>query len=158
LQSEVSLFGFLGRIATGELRNKPLAAADNKRLRSIGDALGAIWFQTSEQTDPDPSLPDQSAIVADIASGPKGVVTLATGQVDTIYVIVPVATGGFEIARGGAYSYYEFTTPPGQRLTDEEWRAELQKKPAPKRPSWESVFRVPCPHGGQACSPSYLPG
>ena len=158
LQTEVSLFGFLGRIATGELRNKPIAAADNKRLRSVGDALSAIWFQTSEQTNPDPSLPDQSAIVADIASGPKGVVTLATGQVDTIYVIVPVATGGFEIARGGAYSYYEFTTPPGQRLTDEEWRAELQKKPAPKRPSWESVFRVPCAHGAQVCSPSYLPG
>ena len=37
--------------------DKPISAADNKRLRSIGDALSAIWWRTSERSNPDPVDP-----------------------------------------------------------------------------------------------------
>ena len=158
LSTEIDLFRFLGRVAGDELAGRPLAAADNQRLRNIGDALSAIWWRTSDRSRPDPSIPDQSALVADIASGPTTVLELATGDVETIYVIVPGNDGTFELARGGVYSYYEFTTPPGERLTDEAWRAMLEAKKQPVRPQWESVIRAACPHGARACSPSYQPG
>ena len=96
--------------------------------------------------------------MADIASSPKGILELATGEIETLYVIVPARDGGFELARGGVYSYYEFTSPPGVRLSDEAWRAMLAAGRAPARPSWEDVFLVPCPKAGQPCSPTYMPG
>ena len=73
-------------------------------------------------------------------------------------MLVPGRNGTFELARGGVYSYYEFTTPPAERLTDAPWRAMLATGKAPAPPGWEAAFRVPCPHARQACSPSYLPG
>ena len=73
-------------------------------------------------------------------------------------MIVPGRNGTFELARGGVYSYYEFTSPPGVRLTDEAWRALLASGRAPARPAWESRFRAPCPKATETCSPSYLPG
>jgi hypothetical protein len=159
LASEIDLFRFLGRIASDELAGAPLAAVDNQRLRAIGDELSAIWWRTTDTSNPSPSTPDQSAIVADIASGPRGVLEIAVGNVDTIYVVVPDDHGGFELARGGVYSFYEFMSEPGQRLTDEAWRALLDQKKAPPQPSWEVALRVACPPGaGSACSPSYLPG
>jgi Protein of unknown function (DUF3160) len=160
LSTEIDLFRFLGRVAGEELAGAPLAAADNERLRGIGDELSAIWWRTSERAHPNPSIPDQSALVADIASSPKGVVELATGDVDTIYVLVPGDGGTFELARGGVYSYYEFLSPPGERLDDAAWRALLERKPPPARPAWESVFRVACPPAKSAygCSPSFGPG
>ena len=83
---------------------------------------------------------------------------LGTGEIDSIYVIVPGRNGTFELARGGVYSYYEFTSPPGVRLSDEAWRAMLASGHAPARPTWENVFLVPCPKPGQPCSPTYMPG
>jgi hypothetical protein len=158
LRKETEMMRFLGGAARLELAGKPLPAATDKRLRSIGDELAAIWWRTSERSNPNPSIPDQSALVADIATSPKGVLQIATGEIDTIYVIVPGRNGTFELARGGVYSYYEFTSPPGVRLTDTAWRAMLASGKAPPRPSWESVMLVKCPRAGQTCSPSYLPG
>ena len=159
LSTEIDLFRFFGRIAGDELAGRPLASADNHRLRFIGGELDAIWWRTSDRTHPDPSIPNQSAVVADIATGPHGITEIATGPVDSIFVVVPAGNGGFELARGGVYSYYEFTSPPGVRLTDEAWRAKLAAGSAPARPGWESVFRAPCPaRTGPACSPTYVPG
>jgi len=158
LGTEVGLLRFLGATARTELAGKPIPAAADRRLRSIGDELSAIWWRTSQRSNPDPSIPDQSAVVADIASSPHGVLELGTGEVETLYVIVPGRDGGWELARGGVYSYYEFTSPPGVRLSDETWRAMLQAGKAPARPSWERVFLVPCPKPGTPCSPTYVPG
>jgi hypothetical protein len=158
LTTEARLLGFLGTVARGELAGRTLAEADNQRLRDIGGELSAIWWRTSERANPDPSIPDQSAVVADIASGPGAVLELGTGEIDTLYVLVPGRNGTFELARGGVYSYYEFKSPPGVRLTDEAWRAMLASGKAPPRPAWESVFQAPCPHQSRGCSPSYRPG
>jgi hypothetical protein len=158
LGTEIGLLRFLGTTARAELAGTPISAAANKRLRSVGDALSAIWWRTSERSNPDPSIPDQSAVVADIATSPNAILELGTGEVQTIYVLVPGRNGTFELARGGVYSYYEFTTPPAERLTDAQWRAMLATGTTPAPPGWEAAFRVPCPHASQACSPSYLPG
>jgi hypothetical protein len=68
------------------------------------------------------------------------VLEVGTGRIDQIYVLVPDDNGNFQLAVGGVYSYYEFFNPPGQRLTDKEWRGMLSSGKAPARPSWEKVF------------------
>jgi hypothetical protein len=158
LKTEIGMLTFLGQTARVELSGKPISAGAQKRLRSIGDELSSIWWRTSDRSNPNPSIPDQSAVIADVATSPKGVLQIATGEVDTLYVIVPGPSGTFELARGGVYSYYEFTSPPGVRLTDTSWRAMLASGRAPARPAWESAILAPCPKRSQPCSPSYMPG
>jgi hypothetical protein len=83
------------------------------------------------------------------------VLEVGTGRIDRIYVIVPDDHGGFQLAAGGVYSYYEFLNPPGQRLTDQEWRAKIgYEKKLPARPSWEGIF-LP---GGKVTSRVFPPG
>jgi hypothetical protein len=145
LDDEIELQSFFQRIATDELAGLPISAADNDRLRHIGDELEALWWRTTDLTNEGgaPTGPDayHDAVIADIGSSPKGVLEVGTGPIDWIYVIVPDDQGNFQLAVGGVYSYYEFTNPPGQRLTDQEWRAKFgyDKKP-PARPDWETVF------------------
>jgi hypothetical protein len=50
---------------------------------------------------------------------------------------VPADDGTFQVALGGVYSYYEFTTPSSERLSDELWRSMLDSGEVPDRPSWE---------------------
>ncbi|HXY81787.1 MAG TPA: DUF3160 domain-containing protein [Gaiellaceae bacterium] len=141
IRDEINLFAFFERIAKEELAAKPIAKADNDRLTYLGGELEALWFRTSDLPVQGPATADQTdAIVADLGSSPKGVLEVATGRTDRIYVLVPDGKGGFEVALGGVYSYYEFTSPPGVRLDDTAWRAELDKGTAPKRPAWEGTF------------------
>jgi hypothetical protein len=164
LDTDTALFDFFARVAKRELAGKPLPAADNTRLRGIGDTLASIWFRTAQRNEA-ASLPDQAALVADVASSPTQVLEDADGEIDTLYVIVPDGHGHFELARGGVYSYYEFAEPSSERLTDSDWRAMLVSGKVPPRPAWESSFRVLCPPPPKAlakynpgCSSSDMPG
>ena len=87
-----------------------------------------------------PNADQADAVVADLGSSPKGILEVGTGRIDRIYVLVPDDTGRFEVALGGVYSYYESTSPPGQRLDDTAWRAMLDKGTQPARPAWEGSF------------------
>lgn len=132
------LFEFLGRIATDELAGKPISKTDNTRLWWIGGELSKIYWLTSDQTVGGVSTQDKdAAIIADIASGGDKVVEIGTGRIDRIFVLVPDDQGNLQVAVGGVYSYYEFPWPIGDRLTDEAWRASLDKGDVPARPSWE---------------------
>ena len=66
----------------------------------------------------------------------------ATGYVYEIYVVVPV-DGSLRIAKGGVYSYYEFTWPLSDRLTDQKWREMLDSGQAPALPEWTNAFVAP---------------
>jgi hypothetical protein len=150
LDEASSLFTFFRRIAKDELAARPIAKADNDRLRFIGGELEKIRFETSDETREGTPTPDQSdSIVADVGSSPKGVLELATGRVDRIFVIVPDGSGGFEVAVGGVYSYYEFTSPPGTRLDDTTWRAMLDKGTVPAQPAWTKPFTTGKPGGSE---------
>jgi len=143
LATELDMFSFFERIARDELAAKPISAKDNNRLRYIGGEFEAIWWRTGDlaQHGGQPGTNSGEEIVADISASPKGVLEIGTGKIEQIYVIVPDDNGGFQLAVGGAYSYYEFLNPPGQRLTDKEWKSLLNNGKAPVRPSWEKVFR-----------------
>ncbi len=150
----IGMFAFFERIAKDELAARPIAQADNDRLRYIGGEFEKVRFETSDATREGIPAPDQSdSIVADIGSSRKGVLELATGRVDWIFVIVPDGSGRFEVAVGGVYSYYEFTSPPGTRLDDLTWRSMLDKGTVPAQPAWTKPFTT-----GRAGSSELLGG
>jgi hypothetical protein len=135
------LFGRFAGIAADELSDQPISAGDNRWLGIVGGIFESFWWQTADVLKGGVSQMDRdAAIVADIARGGDKVVEVATGRIDWIFVIVPNSSGGFEVARGGVYSYYEFLQPLADRLTDESWRQMLDQGKAPNRPAWEEAI------------------
>jgi len=144
LADTIALLSFFERIALDELAGSPISEADNDRLTGIGGELESLFWRSSDRTSEGAAEIDQdAAIIADIASSRVGepqVLEVATGRIDRILVLVPDDEGTFQVAAGGVYSYYEFTTSAGTRLTDEEWRAQLDAGTAPDRPAWASAI------------------
>lgn len=142
LEDELTL---LSRVARSELAAAPISEEDNLRLQRVASWLESIWLYTSDLdvVGVDGGPDEDSALVADIfTSATEGALEVATGRVDSIYVIVPDGVGGFQVAKGGVYSFYEFWQDPSDRLTDEKWRAMLDAGDAPGRPDWVEVFLV----------------
>jgi hypothetical protein len=135
------LESFFARIARDELDGEPISDEDNQRLAAIAHEFEGLWWRTSDQGRfGQGSLDDDSAIIADISRGFQQVVEIGTGRVEPILVIVPDDRGGFQLAIGAVYSYYEFLQPLSDRLTDEAWRQMLDSGNAPERPAWEDAF------------------
>lgn len=133
------LFVFFERLAQDELAGRPISAADNDRLMYIGETFETLWTRTADR---EPSggfdADEEAAIIADIARGGADILEIGTGRFDRILVLVPDDDGDFEVAMGGVYSYYEFTSE--ERLTDESWRAMLDAGDQPDRPEWQEVL------------------
>jgi hypothetical protein len=148
LDEYIAMTGRLAGIAADELAGRPISEQDNDWLRYIGSTLESIWWATGERSSrSEPAAADQdAAIIADIMrgldpqTGLDQVIEIGTGFVDRIYVIVPDDQGGFHVASGGVYSYYEFPWPTGDRLTDEAWREMLRGGEAPDRPGWQATL------------------
>jgi len=125
---------FLTAMAAHGLAGTPIPPADNERIGEIGFRLDAIliWTGTEEGIDP------HAGLVADVFLNLMGdeVLELGTGAVNYLHVLVPDANGGFAVAAGGVYSYYEFLQPRSERLSDEEWWDLIEADDLPPRPPW----------------------
>lgn len=133
-------------ISEKELKGQSLTNAEYELIRSYGVQLEHFWLEALRDQDKKNSnqlLVDNPAmLISDVATAPGTVLEEATGHIQTIYAVVPVE-GKLRIARGGVYSYYEFTWPAADRLTDDKWREMLysdQAPPAPPAPAWTSSF------------------
>jgi hypothetical protein len=132
----------LKAMAEKELSGQVLSEDDQELIRSYGDYLARVvrWANDNE-------IPDPAAIIADVATDPNegDVLEVGIGDVHEIYVVAPVpqADGSLAltVARGGVFSYYEF--PSKTRLTDEEWREQIQSGTAIAQPAFTSGFSVP---------------
>jgi hypothetical protein len=84
---------------------------------------------------------DDMAVIADVHTDPNDGLVLeeAVGRPMVIYVAVPI-DGQVVLTRGGIFSYYEFTWPMDDRLTDEAWQEMLTEGAAPPLPDWTSSF------------------
>ena len=150
-------------IAEKELRGSPLSEDEYERIRYYGGELEHLVFlsadietQADDVGNPQFMTEDQqAAVIADVAtdpdpsgSGAGGPVVLeeGVGRINEIHAIVPVvAEDGsifLQIAKGGVFSYYEFSWPANDRLTDEKWRQILDSNQAPSLPSWVGDFYV----------------
>ncbi|MBI5087320.1 MAG: DUF3160 domain-containing protein [Actinobacteria bacterium] len=148
LDTIVELSTWLGGIATRELAGQVATDDENARLGEIGSELEYIWFASADTSSvegqPVADGNDSDAVVADIFRSSFDYLEVGTGAVDTIYVVVPLGDGRFELAVGGVSSYYEFRRPTTElRLTDEEWKSMIDQWPIPvERPSWQAPFLV----------------
>lgn len=138
----------LKTISEKELNNEKLTDEEYELIRSYGGQLEHFWIEVNKDelayketgSQRDYLNENPAAIIADVATDPNGqVLEVGTGKILEIYVVVPI-DGKLKIAKGGVYSYYEFTWPMSDRLTDKKWRELLNSGQAPALPSWTDAF------------------
>ncbi|MCD6109837.1 DUF3160 domain-containing protein [bacterium] len=133
-------------ISVKELENTDLTDDEYEFIRAYGGSLEHFWDETftDKEKENDNLLNDNPApIIADVATNPNCcVLEVGTGHVEPIYVVFPI-DGELRVGKGGVYSYYEFSWPMADRLTDEKWRDEIlwDNDKRPDRPSWQTFVK-----------------
>jgi len=146
-------------MAEKELRGEPLTEEEYHLIRFYGGELETLTMAAADTDTEDPFAPrymeeePQAAVIADVATDPDPdsdgvpgpiVLEVAVGRINEIHVVVPVIEEDgaiyLQVAKGGVFSYYEFTWPAQDRLTDEQWRQMLDEGQAPPLPQWTNSF------------------
>ncbi|MDI6601043.1 MAG: DUF3160 domain-containing protein [Thermoanaerobacteraceae bacterium] len=134
-------------ISTKELEGKELTQDEWYFIYDYGALLEALasstiegeggqpvrWFEITSETD------RNMACVADVHTSYNECLEEGVGQANEIYVAVPIM-GKIYLTRGASFSYYEFTWPTDDRLTDEKWQDLLKDGQAPTVPDWEKAL------------------
>ena len=123
----------------------PLNAHEVEQLRFFGGYQEHLTLVTAEGGEQGSTEGSDMAIVADVSSalstklGQLLALEEGVGHALPIYVAVP-HNGHRELACGAIFTYYEFTHPAEDRLTDEKWRGLLDTTDAPTLPDWTKSF------------------
>lgn len=146
-------------IAEKELRNELPTDEEFELIRSFGGQLEHFWVEAVAPEGEEFFTPQEqpAALIADVATDPNGRVLQTATDVGTIYVLVNVDNSP-RIAVGTVYTFYEFTQPIAERMTDQDWWAELGKMPdengqfnwddKPSPAEWTSTYSVKDTYGG----------
>jgi hypothetical protein len=133
----------LKQISEKELRNEKLTEEEYDSIRSIGGTLEYLTLSVMTGQPDTWELVNESdkdmACIADVHTGGNRVLEEAVGHANEILVIVPVE-GKLVLTRGAIFSYYEFTHPSSDRLTDEKWQGAVNTGQAPAPPMWTNSF------------------
>lgn len=141
LERFTDLAAFLKRMADKELAGVVLTPEENGRIQIFGTDLENLtlsvitddslsgWYEITSDTD------KHIAVVADVHTSMDSVLEEAVGPAFEIYVVVEI-DGYLKLLRGAVFSYYEFTWPASDRLTDEAWQKLLKEAKAPPQPGW----------------------
>ncbi|MBD3276729.1 MAG: DUF3160 domain-containing protein [Candidatus Aegiribacteria sp.] len=123
----------LQEIAERELAGERITESDADFLKSFASSLESSIAWREETTE---GL--ETSLVADVHTDQNSgtVLEVASGNLDRMIVIYRRPDGAAEAAVGPVLSYYEFTWPMGERLTDEAWRQLLGSDTQPGRPQW----------------------
>ena len=113
-------------IAEKELRGELPTDEEFELIRSFGGQLEHFWTEAVADEAAGIYTPMQmpAALVADVATDPNGSVLQVGTGIQTIYVVVEV-DGSPRLASGTVFGFYQFAQPMDERLTDEEWQAQL---------------------------------
>ncbi len=148
LDNLIDLLGFLQSASERELAGQALTTDEYWRIQYYGGAMEAFTLAATDREGGDfRDLSDQrAALVADVATGldangSLSVLEEAVGQPTIIIVVLPDAP--YRIGFGAVFTYYEFTVPPADRMTDETWQAKVEGGTAPPAPDWTSLFIIP---------------
>lgn len=125
-------------ISEKELKRESFSDDDRNFLNQYGKQTAHLCFYENESYMDDI---DEMALITDTASdGQSGEVLYeGIGGAMEIYVIVNFKEGPV-LTKGGVLSYYEFTEPAGERLTDEEWKDMVTRRVTPDLPEWVGSF------------------
>jgi len=128
---------FYRTIAVAELENKTISDDDFEKLRLSAGPLDNILGALDSQIQLEKNA--RSAIIADVHTDGKlrKILYEADGIPNYIYVAVK-DTNGTRLTKGLVYSYYEFSSPIGKRLTDQDWQdwSYSNKTKLPSMQSW----------------------
>ncbi len=122
------------KIVEQEYNDAAVSTEDLQWIRTVPKQLsklvvppGADYSMYSD--DPD-SL--RGAVIADVFTNMEQGLALetATGIPHRLYIALNDGQGGKRIAQGYGFSYYEFTVPYTDRMTNEEWRREVYEEDA----------------------------
>ena len=122
-------------ISIKELENKELTDKEYKFIRNFDQNISPMLENVDIKSQ-------NSILVADVCTSPAGVLEEGTGKLNLIIVAYKQPDGRIVLGAGPVMSYYEFWQPPGQRLTDEEWREDVFENNCPERPDWVKSFKV----------------
>ncbi|WP_158589482.1 DUF3160 domain-containing protein [Butyrivibrio sp. CB08] len=149
-------------ISEKELKDEALSDEDYEFIRCYGGNLEHFWVEvnTTPEGDFDLSHSYQAPcpVVADIATDPNGtVLEVGSGKADSVFVVFPI-DGELHIGSGSVYSFYQFTVPMDQRMTDQEFQQALdggymdddwnwvENNNCPPRASWTTSYRLTDTH------------
>lgn len=142
LESLIETFRFFKDIAIKELQNQTISDEDFEKLRVEvikmnralipPDVRGYVYAKDT-----------RAGLIADIHTAMtqevQEILYEATGIPQIIYVAVK-DVNGTRLTRGVTYSYYEFTRPFGERLSDSDWQANIYEGQktftTPEIPDW----------------------
>jgi hypothetical protein len=148
LENLISELTFLKNISERELTGEAITDDEYWHIQYWGGTLEQFTLAAADTTgNASRDLSDQkAALVADVATGTDTNGSLsaleeAVGQPTVIYVVLPDSP--WRIAGGAVYSYYEFTVPPSNRMTDEAWQAQVEAGTNPSQPDWTQMFIAP---------------
>ncbi len=127
----------LRTIAETQLSGEAITPDDADFLKSFASRLESAiaWGgETSEGLE--------TTLIADVHTDQNSgsVLEVASGDLDFCIVAYMRPDGHVEAAIGPVLSYYEFTHPMADRLTDEAWREMLRGPQPPNRPDWGTQY------------------
>ena len=137
LRSLSEMAGRLAEIARKELTGEPITDDEYFYIQeAFRNHLQVLEVTVYEYPDIPPV-----ALVTDIATNStfQTALQVGVGAVDYIFVVIP-GPRGYQVARGGVFSYYEFVGDSNNRLTDSEWRERAASGDLPARPEWIDPF------------------
>ncbi len=148
LENLISTLEFLQDISQRELSGEPITSEEYWQMTYWGGTLEQFTLKAADTTGDDSrDLSDQkAALVADVATGTYDLGSLVAleegvGEPTPIYVVLPDSP--WRVAVGAVYTYYEFTVPVSERMTDEAWQAQVQAGTNPAQPDWTQMFIAP---------------
>jgi len=137
-----SLLLGLKTMAEKELENKELTLDEYKTIWTIGEHMESLLTFSPETAGAITSDTDnEMAVVADVHTDPNTGRVLEEGVGYPFYLYVIVKdVNGLRMTMGAMFSYYEFTHPMADRLTDEAWQLTLKGPAPPPLPVWAGSF------------------
>jgi hypothetical protein len=120
-QSFIESLQFFRQIATWELANTTISDDDFEKLRINAYSMDQLLQSPDSQIQLESNA--RSAIIADVHTDAvkSQILYEADGIPNYIYVAIK-DNNGTRLTKGLVYSYYEFTNPLRQRLTDATWQ------------------------------------
>lgn len=132
---------FLRDVSIKELENVPLSDQEYKNIFCFGRVMQELVSETQNPQNPSKYDTDDMAVVADVHTDANSNRCLEEGVGYPLEIFVIVNEGGIlRLTRGAVFSYYEFTQPISNRLTDEKWRILLTGNTPPEMPEWTGSF------------------
>lgn len=136
-----SLLVFLMEISIKELQNESLTRAEYDNIYCFGSVMEDLVSEVKDPEKPWDKSADDMAVVADVHTDSNTDFCLEEGVGYPLEIFVIVYENGrLHVTRGSVFSYYEFTRPTVQRLTDEAWRDMLAGREPPNMPRWTGSF------------------